>query len=34
MDGGPFDPMLPDLLATNGSALAHELQQLLTRVND
>jgi len=34
MDGGPFDPMLPDLLATNGSALARELQQLLTRVND
>jgi myo-inositol-1(or 4)-monophosphatase len=34
MDGGPFDPLRPDLLATNGSALHHELQELLMRVTD
>lgn len=34
MDGDPFDPMLPDLLATNGLTLHQELQELLTPVND
>jgi len=34
MDGDAFDPMLPDLLASNGSALHQELQELLTPVND
>jgi myo-inositol-1(or 4)-monophosphatase len=34
MSGDPFDPMLPDLLATNGSALHQELQERLAPVND
>jgi myo-inositol-1(or 4)-monophosphatase len=30
MNGAPFDPMLPDLLASNGSGLHQELSDLLT----
>jgi len=34
MDGGPYDVMRPDLLATNGSALHHELYELLMHATD
>lgn len=34
MNGAPFDPLLPDLLASNGSAVHQELRDLLTAVND
>jgi myo-inositol-1(or 4)-monophosphatase len=30
MNGDPFDPMLPDLLASNGSPVHDELRELLT----